>query len=113
MERVNEHEQPYRNGTSGVKYFFRGPNIDWGVIRFAPGEQLGLHLHQEVEETFYFPAAEPLMVIDGKEYRVRKGDAFRIPPGESHNILNDTPAPMDAVFIKSSFRPKDKVDLKE
>jgi mannose-6-phosphate isomerase-like protein (cupin superfamily) len=111
MERTNQHDQPFRNGSSGVKYLFRGPNIDWGVVRFAPGEQLGPHLHNEVEETFYFPDSEPLMIVAGKEYRVRKGDAFRIPPGEPHNIVNDTGANVDAVFIKSSYRPKDKVDL--
>ena len=111
MERVNEFDVEYRNGASGVKYLFRGPNIDWGVVRFAPGEQLGPHKHNEVEETFYFPSAEPLMLIEGGEYRVRKGDAFRISPGEGHNIINDTGATVDAVFIKSQYKPKDKVDL--
>jgi len=111
MERVNEFEKEYRGGASGVKYLFRGPNIDWGVVRFAPGEELGLHKHKEVEETFYFPAGEPLMTIEGQAYRVRKGDAFRIPPGESHNIVNDTSEPVDAVFIKSCYLPTDKVDL--
>ncbi len=111
MERVNEHDQEYRKGDSGVKYLFRGPNIDWGVVRFAPGEELGPHKHEEVEETFYFPACEPRMVIEGRDFRVRKGDAFRIPPGESHNIVNDTDQPADAVFIKSCYRPKDKIDL--
>jgi len=111
MERVNEHDLDYRKGASGVKYLFRGPHIDWGVVRFAAGEELGLHKHNEVEETFYFPAGEPLMVIEGVEHRVRKGDAFRIPPGEAHNIINDTGGAVDAVFIKSIYRPKDKVDL--
>ena len=113
MERVNEHEKDYRNGASGVKYLFRGPCIDWGVVRFAPGEQLGLHKHNAVEETFYFPSSEPLMIVGGQEHRVRAGDAFRIPAGESHNIVNDTPAPADAVFIKSIHAPTDKVDLPE
>jgi quercetin dioxygenase-like cupin family protein len=111
MERVNEHDKSYRNGEGGVKYLFRGPNIDWGVIRFAAGEQLGPHKHAEVEETFYFPASEPLMIVNGQELRVRKGDAFRISPGESHNIINDTGSPADAVFIKSVYRPQDKIDL--
>ncbi len=111
MERVNENDVKYRNGISGVKYLFRGPHIDWGVVRIAAGEQLGPHKHNEVEETFYFPASEPLMIIEGQQYRVRKGDAFRIPPGEAHNIINDTRAPADAVFIKSQYNPTDKVDL--
>lgn len=111
MERVNERDRAFRDGDCGVKYLFRGPNIDWGIVRFLPGQELGLHMHNEVEETFYFPAARPLMVIAGKSYRVEPGDAFRISPGEPHNIVNDTADPADAIFIKSSYRPKDKVDL--
>ncbi len=112
MQRVNEHEGQFRNGDSGVKYMFRGPRIDWGVIRFLPGQQLGLHYHDEVEETFYFPEGTPLMWIDGHEYRVQAGDAFRIEPKEHHNIINDTNAPVDLIFIKSVYRPQDKVDVK-
>jgi uncharacterized RmlC-like cupin family protein len=42
---------------------------------------------------------------------VRPGDAFRISPGEVHNIINDTGATVDAVFIKSTYRPQDKIDV--
>jgi len=111
MQRVNENDGTYRDGDSGVKYMFRGPKIDWGVIRFLPGQQLGLHFHNEVEETFYFPRGAPLMWIEGQEYRVRPGDAFRIEPRERHNIVKDTPAPVDTIFIKSTYQPQDKVDV--
>jgi len=33
-------------------------------------------------------------------------------PGDVHNIINDTAEVMDAVFIKSEYLPKDKVDVK-
>ena len=110
MERVNEKDEAYRNGDSGVKYLFRGPRIDWGVIRFLPGEELGRHYHQEVEETFYFVRGEPKIFVNEEEIRVREGDAFRLEPGEFHNIVNDTAAPVDAVFIKHVYQPKDKVN---
>ena len=41
MERVNETDLDYRHGDSGPKYLFRGPKIDWGVLRFLPGQELG------------------------------------------------------------------------
>jgi len=112
MEMVHESEKPYRGGASGVKYLFRGPRIDWGVILFAPGEQLGRHLHQEVEETFYFvQGAGGRFVIGGREHPIRIGMAVRIDPGEVHNIINDTGEPLKAVFIKSPYNPTDKVDV--
>ena len=110
MERVNEGDKEYRGGDSGVKYLFRGPRIDWGVLRFLPGQELGTHYHEKVEETFYFTRGTPLVVVNGEPHRVRVGDAFRMEPGDIHNIVTDTAEPTDAVFIKSEYLPKDKVD---
>ncbi|MBM4044378.1 MAG: cupin domain-containing protein [Planctomycetes bacterium] len=112
MQHVNEHELKYRKGDSGPKYLFRGPKIDWGVLRFLPGQELGQHRHERVEETFYFTRGTPLMIVGGQQFRVKPGDAFRLDPGDVHNIVNDTQEPIDAVFIKSSFDPEDKVDVK-
>ena len=112
MQVVREQEQAYRGGASGVKYLFRGPRIDWGVILFAPGEQLGRHKHNEVEETFYFvEGAGGRFIVNDTEYPIAAGCAFRIEPGEVHNIVNDTDRPLKAVFIKSAYKPADKVDV--
>jgi len=111
MEKVNANDLQYRKGDSGPKYLFRGPRIDWGVIRFLPDQQLGLHYHERVEETFYFPRGGGKMIVAGVAHDIRPGDAFRIEPGEHHNIINDTGEVMDFVFIKSSYDPKDKLDV--
>ena len=112
MEIVREQDQAYRGGSSGVKYLVRGPKIDWGVILFAPGDELGRHLHREVEETFYFVEGRGgRFIVNGAEYPVAVGAAFRIEPGEVHNIVNDTDVPLKAVFIKSPYHPLDKVDV--
>ena len=113
MHYVNEHDLAFRGGASGVKYFFRGPQIDWGVVVFAPGERLGHHFHERVEETFYFVEGQGgTMVVNGQERPIRIGDAFRLESGETHDIINNTAAPLKAIFIKSTYDPKDKVDVK-
>jgi len=114
MDRVNEHDIAFRGGVSGVKYLFRGPQIDWGIIVFNPGERLGRHFHERVEETFYFVEGRGgKIIVDGREYDIRIGDAFRLSPSEKHDIVNDTNVPLKAVFIKSTYDPKDKVDVGE
>ncbi|HOI54523.1 MAG TPA: cupin domain-containing protein [Phycisphaerae bacterium] len=113
MEHVNEKDLEFRGsgGRSGVKYLFRGPIIDWGVIVFAPGETLGRHFHERVEETFYFIDGKGgTMVINDERRPIRIGDAYRLNPTERHDIINDTDAPLRAVFIKSTYDPKDKVN---
>lgn len=113
MQHVNENDLEFRGGASGVKYLFRGPKIDWGVIVFAPGERLGHHYHERVEETFYFVEGGGVMIVNGTEHRIRVGDAFRLDPTDRHDIVNDTSAPLKAVFIKSTYDPKDKVNVDE
>ena len=76
MERVNANDLEWREGASGPKYLFRGPKLDWGVIRLLPGQTLGAHYHQRVEETFFFTSGAPLMMVNGVSHRVRIGDAF-------------------------------------
>jgi mannose-6-phosphate isomerase-like protein (cupin superfamily) len=112
VEKVNANELEYRNRTSGPKYLFRGPRIDWGLIRFLPGEQLGAHLHKQVEETFYFTTGAGVFVANGLEFDIAPGDAFRVEPGEVHNVINTGQAPLDGVFIKHTYSPDDKVDVK-
>jgi len=111
MEKVNEHEQEFRGGDSGVKYMFRGPIIDWGIIKLLSGQTLGHHYHNAVEETFYFTAGSPKIIVDGVEHRVAEGDACRLEPGEKHDIVNDTDDDTLVIFLKSTYDPKDKVNV--
>ena len=111
MEQVNAHDLAYRSGDAGVKYLFRGPKIDWGILRLKPGDTLGHHYHERVEETFFFPHGEPLMIVNGEKLRVHAGDAFRLVPPDKHDIINDTDDDVDCIFIKSTYDPKDKVNV--
>ena len=111
MERVNEHECEFRFGDHGPKYLLRGPRLEWGIIRLQPGQALGPHKHGEVEETFYFEAGTPVMVVNEQHYRVVAGDAFRLEPGESHNIVNDTDTLAHIIFIKCPYLPGDKIEV--
>ena len=111
MEKVNEHELEFRHGDSGPKYLFRGPHWEGGIIVFKPGQELGTHKHVEVEETFYFETGAPQIVVDGVSHRVKPGDAFKLAPGEAHNIINDTDEDTRMIFIKAPWNPTDKVDV--
>ncbi len=109
MQRVNEKDLAYRQGDSGPKYLFRGPLHEWGLIRLLPGQSLGPHYHQKVEETFFFLKGTPLMVVEGTEQRVKQGDAFRLEATEKHDIRNDTKEAIELIFIKVPYLPEDKV----
>lgn len=108
MQRVNERECSFREGDWGVKYLMRGPRIDWGVVLLKTGQSLGVHGHREVEETFYILTGRPKVVLDEAVYEAEPGDAFRVEPGEVHDIINDGPEETKIVFIKCPYLPEDK-----
>lgn len=109
MEKTNEREKEFRFGDSGPKYLFRGPRFEWGILLLKPGENLGAHYHNEVEETFYFESGEPEMVINDSARKVKVGDVFRIEPREKHDILNKTDEITRIIFIKCPYVEGDKV----
>ena len=108
MQKVNESESAYRNGDWGVKYFMRGPKIDFGCILLKPGQAMGEHGHEQVEETFYFMQGGGRMVVDGVAHQAVPGDVFRLTPPERHDIRNDTDTDTRVVFIKTPYLPGDK-----
>ena len=108
MEHVNERDCPYRNGDCGVKYFMRGPKLDWGVILLKPGQNMGEHGHTHTEETFYFLSGAPSIVVDCREIQTEQGDVFRLDPPARHDIRNHTSDTVRIVFIKTPYLPDDK-----
>jgi mannose-6-phosphate isomerase-like protein (cupin superfamily) len=113
MEKVNEFEKEFRGGDSGVKYLFRGPNTEWGIILLLPGQKLGAHYHEAVEETFYFAEGGGTITVDDVPHKARPGDAFRLVAPERHDIVNDTGQPTKLIFIKCPYRPTDKISVEK
>ena len=108
MQRVNERDGEFRGGDCGVKYFMRGPKIDWGLILLKPGQGMGEHGHREVEETFYCLEGAPTLIVDGEEIQAEQGDIFRLEARERHDIRNDSSQPVKIIFIKTPYLPEDK-----
>lgn len=111
MEKTNENEKQFRFGDWGPKYLVNGPNWDGGIILLKPGQTLGKHYHNKVEETFIFLEGSPKIIINDIEHRVKVGDVFKIDPKETHDIINDTESVTKAFFIKCPYLPQDKVSL--
>jgi mannose-6-phosphate isomerase-like protein (cupin superfamily) len=111
MELINEGGRDFRHGDHGPKYLFRGPKFEWGIIVFKPGQELGTHCHNEVEEHFYFLEGSAQMTVDGDSFPVKPGDVVRLDPPECHNIANTGDTDLRMVFIKCPYLPTDKVDM--
>ena len=47
------------------------------------------HAHENVEQVYYFIRGCGKMLIDGREYPVKAGDAVHLPPKTKHQVIND------------------------
>ncbi len=108
MEMVNEREQAFRQGDWGIKYLFRGPRLDCGVVYLKPGTNMGAHYHKEVEETFIILEGKGYLRLENRDIPVEAGTAFRVEPGERHDLLAFD-MPLRGIFVKVPYLPEDKV----
>jgi mannose-6-phosphate isomerase-like protein (cupin superfamily) len=67
---------------------FTGPHSQLVVMSIAPGEDIGMETHKEVDQFFKVEAGIGLAILDGKEYNLENGSAVVIPAGTEHNIIN-------------------------
>jgi quercetin dioxygenase-like cupin family protein len=109
MDRVQEADIQYPHGSSGPKYLFRGPHMEWGLIQLQPGDTMGQHGHHETDEFFYVMEGTPAIVVNGERHPARPGDAFYLTPREMHDIVNDGHTTVRIVFMKAPYNPADKI----
>ncbi|MDK2896111.1 MAG: hypothetical protein PWP04_231 [Candidatus Atribacteria bacterium] len=110
MEYVRADEKDFRHGDWGIKYLFRGPRVDWGIVYLKPGTSLGKHFHHQVEETFYILEGKGILQVDERELTVEAGTAVRLEPGEKHDLLASSEEAVRGIFIKVPYLPQDKVN---
>ena len=74
------------------KYFrevlFTGPHSQLVLMSIAPGEDIGMETHKDVDQFFRVEAGIGQAVLNGKEYNLEDGSAVVIPAGTEHNIIN-------------------------
>ncbi len=67
---------------------FTGPYSQLVVMSLAPGEDIGMEVHDDVDQFIRVEAGEGRAVLDGKEHELEDGSAVVIPAGTRHNIIN-------------------------
>ncbi len=84
---VNIEEKAMANG-----YFrqvlFTGPHSQLVVMAIAPGEDIGMETHGDVDQFIRVEAGEGKAILNGEEHYLGDGYAVVIPAGTEHNIVN-------------------------
>jgi mannose-6-phosphate isomerase-like protein (cupin superfamily) len=73
------------------RVLYTGKNSQLVLMSLAPGEEIGMEVHEHIDQFFRFEAGEGAVFIDGAKHNVRDGDAVIVPAGAQHNVVNTSP----------------------
>jgi len=58
------------------------------LMSLQPMEEIGMEIHDTVDQFFRFEEGEGKVIIDQNEYKIKDGDAVMVPSGAKHNVIN-------------------------
>ncbi len=70
------------------KVIFTGQYCQLVLMTLKPGEEIGMEVHNNVDQFFRFEEGEGKVIIEGKEYLVSDDFAVIVPAGSKHNVIN-------------------------
>ena len=70
------------------KVLFTGKYCQLVVMSLKPGEEIGMEVHNNLDQFFRIDAGEGKVIMNGEEREVEDGFAFIVPAGTEHNVLN-------------------------
>lgn len=58
------------------------------IMSLRPGEEIGMEVHNDVDQFFRIDAGVGKVIANGQEYNITDGYAIVIPAGTEHNVIN-------------------------
>ncbi len=90
------------------KVLFTGQHSQLVLMNLNPKEEIGMEIHEIVDQFLRFESGEGRIIIDGNGYEVKDGDAVIIPAGSKHNVINtSSEKPLKLYTIYSPAHHKD------
>lgn len=78
--------------TLANKYFrqvlYTSQHVQVVVMCLQPREDIGVEVHEIVDQFLRVESGEGKVIIDGVEQAVKDGDAIVVPAGAKHNLIN-------------------------
>lgn len=90
---------------SGLKkVFLKNEDTDSKLTQFAhgmfaPGEICARHVHQTMDELFYFMKGTGIYRVNGEEISLKPGTFLRIPAKAQHELINDGKGNLEFVYF--------------
>lgn len=102
-------EEKTRANSFFRQVLYTGQHEQVVVMSILPNEDIGEEVHEIVDQFLRIEEGEGRMVMNGEEHVVKDGDAFVVPAGTKHNVINtSSEKPLKLYTIYSPPHHKDK-----
>lgn len=88
---------------------YTGQHSQLVVMSLKPGEEIGMEVHEIVDQFLRIEKGVGKAVLDGEERALKDGSALIVPAGTEHNIINTSETePMKLYTLYCPAHHKDK-----
>lgn len=87
---------------------FTGPHSQLVVMALAPGDEIGMETHDDIDQFIRVEAGEGMAILNGKEIKLADGAAVVIPAGTKHNVVNTSKD--EALKLYTIYTPPEHPD---
>lgn len=89
---------------------YTGQHVQLVVMSLKPNEDIGFEVHEIVDQFLRVEAGDGRVIMNGEEHPIKTGDAFVVPAGVKHNVINtSTEQPLKLYTVYSPPHHKDGV----
>jgi mannose-6-phosphate isomerase-like protein (cupin superfamily) len=78
--------------------------VDFTLI--PPGSTIGWHSHHGNEEAYFIASGSPVVRVENDTRRLKRGDIAVVRSGQSHELINDTEAPVEILVVQVRLAPE-------
>ena len=82
IEELTDDNSDYR------RVLYTGSHLQLVLMSLAPGEEIGEEVHKTGDQFFRVEKGKGEVWIDGERTKIKADDAFIIPAGARHNVIN-------------------------
>jgi mannose-6-phosphate isomerase-like protein (cupin superfamily) len=91
---IDHIDHSTEENTDFRRVLYTGKHLQLVLMSLAPDEDIGEEVHGDGDQFFRIEEGEGQVVIDGKRTDISDGDAFVIPAGARHNVINTSKKPL-------------------